>query len=313
MSRFLITGGAGFIGSNIAEYLHKNGHFVRILDDFSSGTKDNLNFINNNPQNAEIIKGDITNPDECRRSCQGIDYVLHHAGLLSVPQSLIDPLNCNRINIDGTVNMLRACVDTKVKRFVFASSSSIYGDTDRFPEHEDDKPCLISPYALSKLTGEYYCRIFSEQFDLKTVCLRYFNVYGPKQSTSGDYALVIPKFIDLMLKDQQPPIYGSGLQSRDFIYINDVISANILAATADGIDHDVFNVASGQEYSVLDIVNELNGILGKSIQPKFLPVRSGDAFRTSADISKIGKTLRYQPSVSLKEGLRETVEYFKRS
>jgi nucleoside-diphosphate-sugar epimerase len=208
--------------------------------------------------------------------------------------------------------MLQAASKHKIKRFVFASSSSIYGDTTNFPEREDHLPLLISPYALSKLSGEYYCRIFSEFFGVETVALRYFNVFGPKQALDDEYAVVVPKFIHCILNDQPPPIFGTGLQSRDFTYIENVISANILSATTPGIKHEVFNVANGKDNTVLELVEALNRIIGKNIKPKLLPLRPGDVFRTSADISKIQQKIKYQPLVNFEEGLKHTVEYFKK-
>jgi nucleoside-diphosphate-sugar epimerase len=210
------------------------------------------------------------------------------------------------------LHILQAASKHKIKRLVFASSSSIYGDTTNFPEKEDQLPLLISPYALSKLTGEYYCRIFSEFFGVETVCLRYFNVFGPKQALDDEYAVVVPKFIHCILHDQPPPIFGTGKQSRDFTYIENVISANILSATTPGIKHEVFNVANGKDNTVLELVSALNHIIGKNIQPKLLPVRAGDVFRTSADITKIQQKIKYQPIVSFEEGLKHTVEYFKK-
>jgi len=312
MSRYLVTGGAGFIGSNIAENLINQGHFVRILDNFISGTEENLHFSKNlGIDKFELIRGDITNPADCNKACEGIDYVLHQAALRSVPGSLKDPLSYNKINIDGTLFMLQASSKHKIKRFVLASSSSIYGDTNIFPQHEDNPPLLISPYALSKLTGEYYCRIYSEFFDVETVCLRYFNVFGPKQALDDEYSVVVPKFIHSILKDQQPPIFGTGKQSRDFVYIDNVVLANCLAATTPGIKHDIFNVSSGVGTSVLTLVDAINNIVGKKIQPQFLPIRAGDVFKTHADLTKIQKTLNYKPLVSFEEGLKHTVDYFK--
>ncbi len=312
MSRYLITGGAGFIGSSIAQHLIKEAHFVRVLDNFYSGKEENLDFTKGLGRDKfELIRGDITNPADCDKSCHGMDYVLHQAALRSVPKSLDDPLSYNKVNIDGVLYMLQAASKHKIKRFVFASSSSIYGDTHSFPEKEEHLPLLISPYALSKLTGEYYCRIFSEFFGVGTVCLRYFNVFGPKQALDDEYAVVVPKFIHCILHGEPPPIFGTGKQSRDFTYIKNVISANILSATTPGIKHEIFNVANGKDNTVLELVHVLNRIIGKSIQPKFLPVRPGDVFRTSADISKIQQKIKYQPLVGFEEGLIYTVEYFK--
>lgn len=313
MSKFLITGGAGFIGSNIAEQLIKQGHFVRVLDNFYSGKEENLEFAKNLKKDQfELLRGDICDKAMADRACQGMDYVLHQAGLRSVPKSLEDPESYNHVNINGTMYMLQAASKNKVKRFVMASSSSAYGDTDQFPENEGQYPLLISPYALSKLAGEYYCRIFSEFFHIETVALRYFNVYGQRQALDDEYAVVIPKFIHCIMNDQQPPIFGTGKQSRDFTHIENVVSANILAATVPGIKHEVFNVANGTDNTVLEIVHALNRILGKNIQPKFLPLRAGDVFKTHADISKISAKLGYKPLVNFEDGLKKTVEYFKK-
>jgi len=312
MKKYLITGGAGFIGSSVAEYLTGQGHFVRVLDNFCSGRQENLKFTTGlGKDKFEFIRGDITDPQDCDKACQGMDYVLHHAALRSVPGSLKDPLSYNRVNIDGTLCLLQSSSKHKIKRFVFASTSAIYGDTQKFPESEDQLPLLISPYALSKLTGEYYCRIFSEFFGVETICLRYFNVFGPKQALDDEYAVVVPKFIHSILSDQSPPIFGTGKQSRDFVYIENVISANILAATTPGLKHEVLNVAYGQGIPVLEIVETINRIVGKNIKPNFLPLRQGDVYKTEADISKAQKVLRYKPLVSFEEGLKRTVEYIK--
>ena len=313
MSKFLVTGGAGFIGSSITKQLVNQGHFVRVLDNFFSGRKENLDFTKKlGKDKFELILGDITKISDCDKACKGMDYVLHQAALRSVPGSLKEPLSYNKVNIDGTLFLLQAVSKHKVKRFVFASSSAIYGDTVQFPQKEEHLPLLISPYALSKLTGEFYCRIFSEFHNVQTVALRYFNVFGPKQALDDEYAVVVPKFIHCILNDQQPPIFGTGKQSRDFVYIENVVSANILAATTPGIKHEVLNVGSGKDNSVLELVRVLNKIIGKDIKPKLLPIRAGDVFKTSADISKIKKKINYKPSISFEEGLKHTVEYFKR-
>jgi len=306
--KFLVTGGAGFIGSHIVGRLLKEGHFVRVLDNFYSGKRENLLFT----KDFELIEGDIRDKATCNRACNGIDYVLHQAALRSVPKSMKAPHDYNAVNIDGTLNMLEAARENKIKRFVLASSSSVYGDIDKFPEKEDFLPEPISPYALSKITGEYYCRIFSEHFNLETVCLRYFNVFGPRQALDDEYAVVIPKFIHCILHDEQPPIFGTGKQSRDFTFIDNVVQANILAATTQGIKHEVFNVANGKDNTVLQLVGLLNKIIGKDIKPVFLPLRAGDVFRTNADISKIKKILGYKPKANFEEGLRLTVEWFKK-
>ena len=312
MSKYLITGGAGFIGSSIAEYLIKEGHYVRVLDNFSSGKEENLDFAKGlRPDQFQLSRGDITNAADCDKACLGMDYVLHQAALLSVPKSLLDPFSYNKVNIDGILTVLQACSKHKVKRLVFASSSSIYGNSEYSFKKEEHLPLLISPYALSKLAGEYYCRIYSEFFGVETVCLRYFNVFGPKQALNDEYSAVIPKFIHSILNNEQPTIYGNGKQSRDFTYIQNVISANILSATTPGIKHGVFNAANGQEKTVLELVGALNHIMDKNIQPKFLGTRAGDVFRSSADISKISQVINYKPLVNFEEGLKLTVAYFK--
>lgn len=312
--KYLVTGGAGFIGSHIVERLLKEGHFVRVLDNFSSGKEENLNFTHElvNPRTHELIRGDIRDKSTCDKACEGIDYVLHQAALRSVPKSMNDPESYNEVNISGTLNMLKAASKNKVKRLVVASSSSVYGNTDKFPEREDSLPQPISPYALSKLAGEHFCRIFSEFFNVETACLRYFNVFGPRQSLDDEYAVVIPKFIHSILHNEQPPIFGTGKQSRDFTYIDNVVEANILAATTPGIKHEVFNVANGKDHTVLELAELLNKIIGKNIAPKLLPVRAGDVFRTLADISKINKILKFNPKVNFEEGLKRTVEYFQK-
>ena len=310
--KFLVTGGAGFIGSHITERLLKEGHFVRILDNFCSGKDENLAFTKGlGKDKFELIRGDIRDKAACEKACDGIDYVLHQAALRSVPKSMKEPESYNDVNINGTLFLLQAASGHKVKRLVMASSSSVYGDTDTFPEQESAYPLLISPYALSKLAGEYYCRIFSEFFNVETVCLRYFNVFGPRQALDDEYAVVIPKFIHSILHDEQPPIFGTGKQSRDFTYIDNVVNANILSALTQGIKHEVFNVANGKDNTVLELVSSLNKIIGKNIAPKLLPVRAGDVFRTLADISKIKKLLKFEILVNFEDGLKKTVEYFK--
>jgi len=314
MSKYLVTGGAGFIGSHIVEKLESLGEKVRVLDNFCSGKLENLKFANGLPADKfEVIKGDIRDFDTCLNACKGVDYVLHQAALRSVPKSMFNPHEYNAVNIDGTLNMLKAAKECSIKRLVMASSSSVYGDTDKFPEREDAYPLLISPYALTKLAGEYYCRIFSKNYGLETVALRYFNVFGPRQALDDEYAVVIPKFINCILKDMPPPVHGTGKQSRDFTYIDNVVQANLLAATTANVKCEVFNVANGKDNTVLDIVTVVNQITGKSIKPVFEPTRAGDVFRTLADISRIKRLLKYQPQVDFKEGLKRTVEWFQKN
>ncbi|MFH0762771.1 MAG: SDR family oxidoreductase [Candidatus Omnitrophota bacterium] len=308
MSSFLVTGGAGFIGSHITEALLKKGHSVRVLDNFSSGKESNLSAVRDK---IELIRADIRSEDSCLKAARGIDVILHQAALRSVPKSMLRPAEYNEVNIAGTLNLLQAARENRVKRFVFASSSSVYGEVDRFPEEESFLPCPISPYALTKLTGEYYCGIFSRHYGLSTVSLRYFNVFGPRQSLDDEYAVVIPKFINCMLKEEPVPVYGNGKQSRDFTYIDNVVEANILAAAKEGAKEGAFNIASGKDYSVLELIEQLNLIINRNIRPSFLEARPGDVFKTLADISKARDTLGFNPGIDFIQGLKLTVKYFK--
>ena len=305
--KFLVTGGAGFIGSHIVDALVGNGDKVKVLDDFSSGQMENLSAALNK---IGLIKGDIRDKGLVAKAVDGVDYVLHQAALRSVPKSLANPELYNDVNINGTLNILTAARGAKVKRVVIASSSSIYGEIDKLPEREDFLPQLISPYGLSKLAGEYYARIFSRIYGLETVSLRYFNVFGPRQSLENEYAVVIPKFITCILKDEAPPIHGDGRQTRDFTYVANVVQANIKSAVTPGIKCEVFNIACGKAYSVLDIVKYVNKILGKNISPKLGPIRAGDALHTLADISKAKKLIGFRPEIGFEEGLKKTIEYF---
>jgi nucleoside-diphosphate-sugar epimerase len=306
--KFLVTGGAGFIGSHIVDALVGNGDKVTVLDDFSSGRMENLESVINR---IELIKGDIRDKDLVKKAVEGADYILHQAALRSVPKSLANPEFYNDVNINGTLNILAAARDAKVKRVVTASSSSIYGDIDKLPEREDFLPQLISPYGLTKLAGEYYSRIFSKIYGLETVNLRYFNVFGPRQSLENEYAVVIPKFITCILADVQPPIHGDGKQTRDFTYVANVVQANIKSAVTPGIKCEIFNIACGKAYSVLDIIKYVNKILGKNILPEFGPIRAGDAKHTLADISRAKKLIGFKPEVGFEDGLKKTIEYFR--
>ena len=310
MSKFLVTGGAGFIGSHIVQRLVEKGHFVRVVDDFSSGKEANLKDV---VKKIDLIKGDIRSKETCIKVTKGIDFILHQAALRSVPKSMNNPNEYNEVNIGGTLNMLDASIKNKVKRFVFASSSSVYGDIDNFPEKEGFLPQPISPYALTKLTGEYYCKIFSYHYGLPCIALRYFNVFGPRQSLDDEYAVVIPKFINCMLNDEHPPIYGTGRQSRDFTYVDNVVEANILAARNNRIKGDVFNVACGRDYSILELVKILNKLMRKNIKPIFLPKRPGDVFKTKADVSKAKRLLGFTPRMDFIQGLKLTIEWFRKN
>ncbi|GAG89565.1 unnamed protein product, partial [marine sediment metagenome] len=283
MSMYLVTGGAGFIGSNIVEELVKRGENVKVLDNLSEGKIENIEpYLNK----IEFIKGDIRDIDIVNKAVRGVDYILHQAALRSVPKSMMKPKEYNEVNVGGTLNILIAAKETKVKRVVFASSSSVYGNTDKFPEKETDVLNPVSPYAATKLMGEYHCKSFSNSFGLETVSLRYFNVFGPRQSLENEYAVVIPKFITCILKGENPPIYGDGHQSRDFIFISNVIEANLKAIESPGISGEVFNIACGKDYTVLELLRILNEIMDTDIKPVFMSSRPGDVKKTFADVTK---------------------------
>ena len=308
MSKYLVTGGAGFIGSNIVEELVKRKEDVVVLDDLSEGKMENIEpFLDK----ITFIEGDIRNDEELEKAFVEIDYVLHQAALRSVPKSMTRAMAYNDVNVTGTLNVLKKAAEKKVKRLVFASSSSLYGNTEKFPQEESDMPDPISPYATTKLLGEYYCKLYSNSFGLETVCLRYFNVFGPRQSLENEYAVLIPKFATCMFHDKKPPIYGTGEQARDFTFIENVVEANIQASIVKDISGEVFNVACGYTKSVLDVVAGINDILGKDIVPEFFDIREGDVFKTLACIDKLSSKLQIKELVSFEEGLKKTVNWFK--
>ena len=308
MAFYLVTGGAGFIGSSIVRELVRRNESVRVVDNFCEGKKENLAGL---LDKIEFIEGDIRDEAVMRRATQGVDYVLHQAALRSVPKSFENPVETTDVNVTGTLKVLLASVEQKVKRVVFASSSSVYGDTDHFPESEDLPSNPVSPYATSKLAGEYYCKLFTNGYGLETVSLRYFNVFGPRQDPASEYAAVIPKFILKVLHDESPLIDGDGLQSRDFTYIDNVVEANLRAAVATGVSGEVFNIACGEGHSVLEILETVNRVLNKKIPPTFGPPRRGDVRRTLADISKSNRLLHCNAGVHFEEGLGRTVEWFR--
>jgi nucleoside-diphosphate-sugar epimerase len=313
MKKYLVTGGAGFIGSHIVQRLLQYGHYVRVLDNFSSGKEENLNSINvKYYRNFELIKGDITDKKTCVEATKDIKCILHQAGLKSVPQSFDCPSEYNNVNVNGTLNLLEASVKNKVKTFVFASSSSVYGDVKKFPQKEESKTNPLSPYALSKLMAEYYCEIFSKiHNNLNTVSLRYFNVFGPRQSMDDEYSVVIPSFITSILNDKQPIIYGNGKQSRDFTFVDDVVNANLFASKVKNLKGQRFNIATGKNISILDLLQTINKITRKNIKPIFKPERRGDVFKSLADIKKAKKIIKYKPLFNLERGLTLTVDWFK--
>jgi nucleoside-diphosphate-sugar epimerase len=313
VSLFLVTGGAGFVGSNIVEELLNRGERVRVLDNLSTGKRHNLAFVERlqRPEPAfEFMEGDIRHLDTCRRACHGVDNVLHQAALCSVPRSINDPLASNDVNVCGTLTVLMAAREAGVKRVVHASSSSVYGSSEVLPKTESQAPSPVSPYAVSKLAGEYYCQVFTKVFGLETVILRYFNVFGPRQDPSSQYAAVVPRFIQLALDGKPLEIHGDGLQSRDFTYISNVVEANLQAAEApDAVGH-VINIACGQTSSVLQIADAIAGALGKKLEYHHTPARTGDVRHSLADISKAQRLLGYETHVGVFDGLRNTVAYF---
>ena len=309
MALYLVTGGAGFIGSNICQELVKRGESVRILDDFSTGKRENIVGFKDNVQ---LIEGDIRNLEIVKIAMKGVDFVLHQGALPSVERSVKDPLTTTRVNVLGTLNVLLAAREAKVKRVIYASSSSVYGDTPTLPKKEEMKANPQSPYAVTKLIGEEYCRIYYSIYGLETVCLRYFNVFGPRQDPGSQYAAVIPKFITLMLKGKSPPIYGDGEQSRDFSFIDNVIEANLQACKAKEGPGKVLNIACGKRVTINELVKRLNRILHTGIEPAYENPRKGDVRHSLADISKARKILHYSPEIEFAEGLEKTVQWFQK-
>ncbi|MBU1910324.1 MAG: SDR family oxidoreductase [Verrucomicrobia bacterium] len=307
-AEYLVTGGSGFIGSNLVRALLGQGRRVRVLDNLSTGRRENLQDIESR---IEFILGDLRDADTVRQAVRGVRYVLHVAALPSVVRSVRDPFATHEVNITGTVNLLLAARDAKVERLVFSSSSSVYGDTLVLPKREDMIPQPRSPYALSKLAGEHYARLFTELYGLATFSLRYFNVFGPRQDPASQYAAVIPCFIEALRYDRAPVIYGDGAQTRDFTFVEDVVSANLCGCRAPleaaGM---VFNVAWGNRFSVRDLAGLLARIMGKEIQPVHEPARAGDVRDSQADSSLAKTRLGWTPQVSFEEGLRHTVEWF---
>lgn len=309
MALYLVTGGAGFIGSHLVETLLQRGEGVRVLDNLLTGKRENIApFL----PRIEWIDGSIVDPAVCARACAGVDYVLHQAALPSVPRSVAEPVLSNDINVNGTLNVLVASRDAGVKRVVYAASSSAYGDTEVSPKHEELLPRPKSPYAVNKLTGEYYLRCFSEVYGLDTVSLRYFNVFGPRQDPKSQYSAVIPLFTTALLTGKRPTVFGDGRQSRDFTFVANNVEANLLAATAPGpLKGQVLNVACGEEYSLLDLIETLNEIIGTTIRPEFAPARTGDVLHSKADISRARAAIGFKPKVGFREGLERTVAYYK--
>lgn len=305
---YLVTGGAGFIGSNIARKLVAMGEKVRILDDFSTGKRENLAGLND----IEIIEGSLLDKDCVEIAVDGVHYVLHQAAISSVPRSLAETDLVNEVNVTGTLNLLQALKGKNLKKFVYAASSAVYGNPGNLPIEETFQVEPLSPYAVSKYAGELYCQTFAENFDLPSVSLRYFNVFGPYQDPFSEYAAVIPIFILKMLRDEQPVIFGDGEQTRDFTYIDDVVEANLLACQSEKVGcGEVINIACGEKYSLNQLFATVSEIMNKKIKPIYTDERMGDVRRSMADIKSARELLNYEVKVDFREGLKRTVEWFK--
>ena len=307
--RVLVTGGAGFIGSNLAERLLRNGVEVRVLDNFATGSRDNLEGL---AGDIELIEGDIQSYERVSTAVRNCEVVYHQAALPSVPRSIQDPLTSSNVNITGTLNVLLAARDAGVRRVVFASSSSVYGANRDLPKVETMATAPISPYAVAKLSAENYCRAFHSVYGLETVAIRYFNVFGPRQDPLSQYSAVIPKFIKALMEGDRPKIFGDGEQSRDFTFIDNTVDANLLAAEAEGIAGETFNVACGERFSLNTLLSELASIQGVHAEAEYLDARPGDVPHSQASIDKARDRMGYEPHVSFAEGLRLSVEYYSR-
>ncbi|MFH2036672.1 MAG: SDR family oxidoreductase [Candidatus Zixiibacteriota bacterium] len=306
--RYLITGGAGFIGSNLAHTILNNGDDVRILDNFSTGRRENINDI---MDKIELIDGDIRDYWTVQEAVKNVDYILHQAALPSVPRSVKNPLTSNAAIVDGTLNLLEASrKSNSIKRFVMASSSSVYGDTPTLPKREDMATDPLSPYAVGKLTCEYYCKVYYNLYGLETVCLRYFNIFGPRQDPGSEYAAVIPKFILSMMHGEKPLVFGDGNQSRDFTFIDNAVKANLLATTAEMAPGKYYNVACGAQFTLNELLDMLREIIGCNIQAEYSQPRPGDILHSYADISRARTEMDYNPKVDFRDGLKKTIKWF---
>ncbi len=308
--KYLVTGGAGFIGSNIVRELLAQGNEVRVLDNFATGKRENILPLMKN-EKMTMIEGDLRSFHTVRAAVKGVDYIMHQGALPSVPRSINDPITSNDVNILGTLNILEAAKEFGVKRVVCASSSSIYGNSETLPKVETMPVNPLSPYALTKYAQERYCQIFTEIYGLETVSLRYFNVFGPNQDPTSQYSAVIPKFIRLIMAEKEPIIYGDGTQSRDFTFVENNVWANIQACVAPNAAGKVINIACGERYTLIELVEKINAILGKNVEPKFEPDRAGDVKHSLAGIEKAKDLLGYEVRVDFEEGLRRTINYFK--
>jgi nucleoside-diphosphate-sugar epimerase len=313
VANFLVTGGAGFIGSNLVEALLNRGDKVRVLDNFSTGKRENLEFSDSAKDfvaNLEVLEGDIADLATCRKATEGIDYVLHQAAIPSVPRSVALPLESNLANIDGTLHILVAARDAGVKRLIFASSSAIYGNAPGFPRQEAISPAPLSPYAVQKMTGEHYLRVFYELYGFETVSLRYFNVFGPRQDPDSEYAAVIPRFIKAFITGTKPTVFGDGEQSRDFTYVDNVVYGNLLALRAPNAAGKVMNLACGAKFTLNQLLDLLRRITDSDMQAVYTTPRPGDVRHSWADITLSRQILNYETQVPLEEGLARSIAYF---
>ena len=308
--RYLVTGGAGFIGSNTVEELVRRGHSVVVLDDLSTGKEENLSSV---AGRMELLRGSIADLETVRAACRGVDYVLHLAARTSVPRSVKEPLETNSVNVDGTLNVLVAARDARVRRVVFAASSSVYGETLILPKVETMTPSPISPYGVSKFVGEAYAHVFGRVYGLQNVSLRYFNVFGPRQDPDSPYSGVLSRFITALQNGAQPVVFGDGEQSRDFTYVENVVEANLLACEAPKASGLVFNIGVGGRFTLNRTLQLLEKFAGKPAQPRYDPPRDGDILHSQADISLARKLLDYNPRVGFEEGLRRTWEWYRAS
>src|SRR3989449_10627317 len=308
MAVYVVTGGGGFIGSHIVEELLRRNQTVKVIDNFSTGKRENVEPFEDE---IEIIEADIADAKNLAQFLKGTDYVIHQAAIPSVPKSIIDPVKSHHANVNGTLRLLVACREAGVKRVVYASSSSLYGDSPTLPKHEGMIPKPLSPYGAQKLFAEIYCQVFTRAYGLETVSLRYFNVFGPRQDRTSQYSGVLPLFIPAVLEGRQPKIYGDGLQSRDFTYVQNVVEANLLACTTPGVAGEVFNIACGDRITVNSMLQQINTIIGKDIAPIYAEPRAGDIKHSQADITKAQEKLGYKPQISFEEGLRRTIEWYR--
>jgi UDP-glucose 4-epimerase len=310
MEKFLVTGGAGFIGSNICRRLVAEGCFVRVVDNLLTGKKSNLADLMGK---IEFVEGDMGDEKVARQVCKGVDVVLHEGALPSVPRSVDEPELTHRHCIDATFTLLMAARDARIKRFVYAASSSAYGDTPKLPKVETMRTDPLSPYAVGKLVGEYYCSVFAKVFGLETISLRYFNVFGPYQDPTSQYAAAIPAFVTSILKDTPPTIYGDGEQTRDFTYIDNVVEANLCAARAKKTNGEVVNIACAEKITVNQIIAQINQILGKNVKPNYVPARAGDIKHSLADITAAKKLIGFKPVILFRDGLEKAIVWYRKN